>query len=235
MEEGIESFVLDALARYEVQTRWPSLRPDMVEQNVSLIRGDAEIVRSARTAVAAIESLGSGAQDACVRRDEWRRTGFEAAAKRARGRSDHYAAYGLSPHSLERHVEEMLRDLSPPHVETVVSPVKVVRTALARDAVARQWPDLREDMVETNVRMMTSDRQIVRHAELAVSISRSARHAAHPETADQENRDLLHFQQAVEAASRYFVTLSARHWRPQTIGWAFRAIAEDVKRTTPPE
>ena len=41
---------------------------------------------------------------------------------------------------------------------------------IAEAEVARQWPDLKPEYVEHNVRIMTSDPDIVRHARLALQV-----------------------------------------------------------------
>lgn len=234
MKDEFTTTVVDALARYEVHRRWPSLKPERIEENVAIMRSDTEIVRSARVAMEALAALSGNNAETTARRDTWRRAGVEAAVRYVRSKADRYVVYGLTTSSIERHAEEMGTALTPRGAAERHPPLVMVRRALAKDAVAVGWPSLREDLVDLNVSMMENDARIVRHAEIVVSIVDALRHDADPEAAVQDNRDLLEFQRGVEAASRYFVTLSAREWRPRTIGWGLKAIADDVKQRVMP-
>jgi len=236
MKDTITAAVLDALARHEVQSRWPSLKDDRIEENVALMRSDDQLVRTAEISVRILEEIESsdpGSEG--IQRDAWRRAGIDAAAAYVRRHADRYVIYGASAPSIERHVLEMQEALTPRGAEQLASPGAAVRKALARDAVARGWPSLRADLVETNVSMMESERHLVRHAEIAVAIVRTLRHEADAGTAARDNRLLLEFQRGVEMASRYFVTLSAREWHPRTIGWSYRCISDDIKQRVHPD
>lgn len=236
MKDATEDAVLDALARHEVRSRWPSLQDDRVEENVSIMRTDDQMVRTAGIAVRVLEEIhrtDRGSES--IQRDAWRRAGIDAAAEYVRRNADRYVIYGSGVASIERHAEEMREALTPRGAEHVPSSCAAVRKELARDAVARGWPSLRADLVETNVAMMEGKRNLVRHAEIAVAIVQELRHEADADVAARDNRLLLEFQRGVEMASRYFVTLSAREWNPRTIGWSYRRISDDIKQRVHPD
>lgn len=236
MKDPIVVAVLDALARHEVQTRWPSLKAERIEENVAIMRSDDQLIRTAEIAAGVLDELHrSDRGSEGIQRDAWRRAGVDAAAAYVRRNVDRYVIYGTDAASIERHVSEMQETLTPHGAEQLPSPGAAVRKALARDAVARGWPSLRADLVETNVSMMEGERHVMRHAEIAVTIVRAMRQEADAELLEQDNRLLLEFQRGVEMASRHFVTLSSREWRPRTIGWSYRRISDDIKQRVHPD
>lgn len=236
MNDPTMTAVLDALARHEVQARWPSLDEGRIEENVSLMRGDDNLIRTAEIAVGVLDQMHrSDLNGDDIRQDAWRRAGIDAAAAYVRRNVELYVIYGCTAGSIEQHVSEMQKALTPRGAEQLPNHGDAVRTALARDAVARGWPSLRADLVETNVSMMKEERRLVRHAEIAVTIVRALRQEADADVAAQDNRLLLEFQRGVEMASRYFVTLSARDWRPRTIAWSYRRISDDIKQRVHPD
>lgn len=236
MRDPTAAAVLDALARHEVRARWPSMDGERVEENVALMRSDVELVRTAEIAARTLDDLHrSDRGSEGMQRDAWRRAGIDAAAAYVRRHIDRYVVYGSTETWIDRYVSEMQEALVPRGAELLPSPADEVRKALARDAVATRWPSLRQDLMETNVSMMQNDLHIVRHAEIAVSIDRNVRHDADADLAVRDNRLLLEFQRGVEMASRHFVTLSARDWRPRTMGWGFRRISDDIKQRVHPD